>query len=245
MTDRLALCYHALSRDWPAELSTTPERFAAQLELLRGAGWRGVTFAELAAAGGRGRMVAVTFDDAFASVVEHAVPVLDALGWPATVFAPTDPLDADAPLAWAGTDRWLGTPFEGELAPARWEQLAALARRGWEIGSHTRTHPRLTSVPDDRLGEELAGSKDAVELRIGAPCRTIAYPYGDVDERVAMAARAAGYAAAAALPRRLHAPRAHEWPRVGVYHKDDLRRFRLKVARGRRWVETAASALAR
>ena len=42
-----------------------------------------------------------------------------------------------------------------------------------------------------------------MEEGIGQPCRSIAYPYGDVDERVIEAARAAGYELGASLPERL------------------------------------------
>jgi hypothetical protein len=65
---------------------------------------------------------------------------------------------------------------------------------------------------------------------MGRPCRSIAYPYGDVDARVIEATRAAGYELAAALPKRHGSRDPLDWPRVGVYHGDDLRRFKLKVS---------------
>ena len=65
---------------------------------------------------------------------------------------------------------------------------------------------------------------------MGQPCGTLAYPYGDWDARVAQAAQVAGYSAACTLPARLHRSAALSWPRVGVYHVDDMRRFKLKVS---------------
>ncbi len=57
-------------------------------------------------------------------------------------------------------------------------------------------------------------------------------PYGDVDARVAAAARSAGYSAAASLPKgRFARGNPLDWPRVGVYNADDLRRFRVKSSR--------------
>ena len=85
MTDGIVLCYHALSPTWEADLSTTPERFERQLELLVRRGYRGVTF-EQAVRAPHERTVAVTFDDAYRSVLELARPILDRLGLPATVF---------------------------------------------------------------------------------------------------------------------------------------------------------------
>ncbi len=53
-----------------------------------------------------------------------------------------------------------------------------LAERGWEIGSHTMTHPVLTNVDDATLQQELAESKGALEQLTGTPCTAIAYPTG-------------------------------------------------------------------
>ncbi len=230
MPRAIVLCYHALSADWEADLSTTPELFERQIELLGRRGFRGATFSEVVAAGGRGRLLAVTFDDAYRSVPELARPILDRLGVPATVFAPTDGVEAGGPLRWPGIDQWLGGPHEDELLPMTWQQLRTLADAGWEIGSHTATHPHLTQLDDATLQSELTRSKFACEQRLGRPCPSIAYPYGDVDARVVAATAAAGYQTAAALPRRLNRRGELEWPRIGVYHADDERRFRLKVS---------------
>lgn len=230
MPRAIVLCYHALSADWQADLSTTPERFERQIALLARRGYRGATFSEVVNNGGRDRLLAVTFDDAYRSVLELARPILDRLGMPATVFAPTDGVEAGGPLRWPGIDQWLGGPHEAELLPMSWQQLRTLADAGWEIGSHTATHPHLTQLDDATLQAELTRSKLACEQRLGLPCPSIAYPYGDVDGRVVAAAGAAGYASAAALPSRLDARGELEWPRIGVYHADDERRFRLKVS---------------
>jgi peptidoglycan/xylan/chitin deacetylase (PgdA/CDA1 family) len=230
VTDALVLCYHALSPTWEADLSTTPERFERQLALLAGRGYRGVTFSEAVRTDGRGRIVAITFDDAYRSVLELARPILARFGFPASVFAPTDGVEATGPLSWPGIDQWLGGPHERELVPMSWAELGSLAEAGWEIGSHTATHPHLTQLDDDTLRDELTRSKAACERRLGSPCGSLAYPYGDVDARVVAATAAAGYETAAALPQRLDSRAPLDWPRVGVYRGDDERRFRLKVS---------------
>jgi peptidoglycan/xylan/chitin deacetylase (PgdA/CDA1 family) len=232
MADVLVLCYHALSERFPASFSVPPETFERQVGLLAKAGYRGATF-EDAVRAPSGRVVAITFDDAYLSVLELAKPILDAVGYPATVYAPTAYLDTpDQPLSWDGIEHWHEGEHKQELVPMSWDQLGELADAGWEIGSHTHTHPHLPEVRDDeRLREELETSKAIVEDRLGRPCTTLAYPYGDHDERVVAAAGAAGYAAAGTLPARLHSERPLAWPRVGIYRADDDRRFRMKVSR--------------
>jgi peptidoglycan/xylan/chitin deacetylase (PgdA/CDA1 family) len=163
-------------------------------------------------------------------VFELALPILRAAGAPATVFVPTALVGADEPMAWPGVDHWLATPHAKELVGMSWEQLAELADAGWEIGSHSRRHARLTELGDSALAEELSASRQECETRIGRPCRTLAYPYGAVDARVMWAARAAGYDAAGAPPLRLPGPRRLHWPRMGVYQRDDLWRFRAKIS---------------
>jgi peptidoglycan/xylan/chitin deacetylase (PgdA/CDA1 family) len=230
MNHSIVLCYHALSPTWDADLSSTPERFERQLGLLVSRGYRGVTFTEAVDPAARGRTLAVTFDDAYRSVLDLGLPILERLGLPATVFAPTDFIGSEQPMRWPGINRWLGGPHERELTPMSWADLRALGDAGWEIGSHTRSHPHLTQIADEALRDELVDSKAACEENMGRPCTSLAYPYGDYDARVATATGSAGYLTAATLPSRQHECDALKWPRVGVYHGDDDMRFRLKVS---------------
>jgi peptidoglycan/xylan/chitin deacetylase (PgdA/CDA1 family) len=231
MSDVLVLCYHAVSEHWPADLSVTPERLEEQLGLLVRRGYRGATFHQAVVAPPARRTLAVTFDDAYRSVIELAFPILSRLSLPGSVFVATD-FAGKSPMAWPGIDRWLGGPHEPELAGMSWSELAQLADAGWEIGSHTSSHPHLTQLDEASLAAELHGSREACEERLGRPCRSLAYPYGDVDDRVVEAAREAGYETAGTLPKRFLRPRPLEWPRVGIYHGDDARRFRVKVSPG-------------
>jgi peptidoglycan/xylan/chitin deacetylase (PgdA/CDA1 family) len=231
VTDVIVLCYHALSPTWDAALSTTPQLFERQLSTLVRRGYRGATFTEAVMAPPAERVLCVTFDDAYRSVDRLARPILDRLQLPATVFAPTDQIGAEGPLRWSGIDRWIGGPHESELTPMSWQELRALVDHGWEIGSHTGSHPHLTQIDDASLESELTRSKAACEGELNAPCMSLAYPYGDVDDRVVAAAARSGYTAAAALPGRLHAEETLRWPRIGVYRADDERRFRMKVSR--------------
>lgn len=228
--DTLVLCYHGVSETWPAgELAVTPTDLRRQLELLLARGYRGVTFSE-AVQEGRGRTVAVTFDDAFRSVADIARPILDELGIPATIFVPTDYAGRAEPMTWPEIEHWTGTAHEHELMPLTWDQLGSLAESGWEIGSHGKSHPHLTRLSDGELHAELGDSRRTCEERLQRECRSLAYPYGDHDARVVEAARAAGYRAACTLPSRIGAQLPMRWPRIGIYRGDGERSFRLKVS---------------
>jgi peptidoglycan/xylan/chitin deacetylase (PgdA/CDA1 family) len=225
---RLVLCYHAISPTWSAPLSVRPDEFERQLAWFARHGWQAVTFADLASSGARDKQLAVTFDDAFLSVLTRARPILDALGMPATVFAPTAFMQERQPLRWAGIDHWAQTDHAPELQSMSWEDLGELTSQGWEIGSHTQTHPLLTMLDDATATAELRSSRDEVEQAIGRACRSIAYPYGGVDDRIAGLAREAGYAAGAGLSRNLRGEGPYRWPRLGVYNADRWTRFMVR-----------------
>jgi peptidoglycan/xylan/chitin deacetylase (PgdA/CDA1 family) len=232
MTELLILCYHAVSDRFPASLSVSPRALADQLRTLVRRGFRGATFSAALGESREGKTLVVTFDDAYRSVVRLGFPILEELGLPATVFAPTACIGTERPMRWDGIDRWHQTTHAAELIPCSWQELEMLVEAGWEVGSHTRTHPRLPELTDAVLANELQGSRRDCERRLGVPCRSIAYPYGAVDERVAGAVADAGYSFAAELHGSFRMPfESLRSPRVGLYHRDAPWRFRLKTAR--------------
>jgi peptidoglycan/xylan/chitin deacetylase (PgdA/CDA1 family) len=228
--DVLVLCYHGVSATWPNRLAMDPGRLRDQVDALLRRGWRASAFTEAVTAPAHPRTLAVTFDDALLSVVRLALPVLLGLGVPATVFAPTGFVDGGGPFAWPETEHWLATEHAGELEGMSWDELAELREAGWEVGSHSVSHAHLSALDDERLVAELRESKAAIEARVG-PCRAIAYPYSDVDERVAAAARAAGYEAGAAVIPGRHGGDPMRFPRVPVFSTESALAHRLHVSR--------------
>jgi peptidoglycan/xylan/chitin deacetylase (PgdA/CDA1 family) len=221
----LVLCYHAVSETWHHELSVPADVLERQLRMLLRLGYRPVTAAEAVA--GSGRLLHVTFDDAFTSV-RTALPVLERTGVPATVFACTGYADdgraLDVPEL---ADEVRARP--DELATMTWDGLRALADRGVEVSSHTVSHPHLPTLSDAELADELRSSRQRLEDELGRPCRLLAYPYGECDERVRAAARAAGYDAAFSLPGDATGRDPFDAFRVGVWRGESPRRVAFKA----------------
>lgn len=118
------------------------------------------------------------------------------------------------------------------LRAADLESVAAL---GAEVGSHGRTHARLTALANDALAAELAGSRSELEGVVGVPVATLAYPYGDrssVGPRVFHAAAEAGYEVAFTGLTAAVRPGADAMslPRVPVHCGDWPHRFAGKAA---------------
>lgn len=165
-------------------------RFKAQMAMLRYCGYSVVSLDDAAAAlrGGKAlppKPVVLTFDDAYVDFLEQAAPVLQAHGYPATVYAVAGLLGK--------TSEWV-TP-EG-LVPAPLmsaAQLREIHAMGFTVGSHTVSHPRLAQMDTPRIAEELTASKRMLEDVLGAPVKHFCYPYGSHDLRAVEAAAEAGY----------------------------------------------------
>src|SRR5262245_51756766 len=96
--DLLILCYHAVSERWPSVGAISPAALDRQVGHLVGRGYRPRTLAEAPAAPAGERTLVVTFDDAFRSVLERGLPVLERHGVPATLFVPTQFAAESAPM---------------------------------------------------------------------------------------------------------------------------------------------------
>jgi peptidoglycan/xylan/chitin deacetylase (PgdA/CDA1 family) len=224
----VVLCYHAVSDGWPHLLSVRREDFERQLSFLLSRGYRPATARE--AITGHGKLFHVTFDDAFTSV-RNAVPVLERLSVPATIFVCSGLAARGEPLhirELAGEADAHGE----ELRTLDWKELRELAGAGRiEIGAHTVSHAHLRALPDDELERELVESKARIEDELGRPCPLFAYPYGEHDDRVRRAARAAGFDVAFGLqPESASWNDAYRLPRVGVWRDEGMRAFSFKVS---------------
>jgi peptidoglycan/xylan/chitin deacetylase (PgdA/CDA1 family) len=111
----------------------------------------------------------LTFDDAYADLAKHALPVLDHFGFPAVVFVITG--QAGCVTSWDG------------LPMMTIEELQHWAARGIEIGAHTRTHPDLTALPDEAATAEIEGSREDLK-NAGLNPFSFAYPYGHFNQRI-------------------------------------------------------------
>ncbi|MGH3043050.1 MAG: polysaccharide deacetylase family protein [Gaiellaceae bacterium] len=222
----LMLCYHALSDEWGHELAVTPGAFERQLKGLLRRGFRPAGADEVVE--GYGRFLHVTFDDAYASI-GRALPVLERLGIRATVFVATSYADDGRPLAVPELEAEAAAQ-PGHLATMDWDDLRGLAERGIEIGSHTDSHPHLRSLGDADLDRELRDSRARCEDELGLQCRYLAYPYGEHDARVQVAAVRAGYGAAFALRQDADTSNRFALPRVDLYRGDSLLRATLKTS---------------
>jgi peptidoglycan/xylan/chitin deacetylase (PgdA/CDA1 family) len=210
------LCYHRIGG--APELGVTRVArsvFERQMRSLAEAGWRTLTLSEFTAARPTPhspRTFLLTFDDGYASLGEHAYPVLDRLGFTATTFLITDFIGRE--------NRWDMRYTWRPLQHLDWGEIERWRARGFDFASHGARHRRLTWVDDITAVDELGRARETLMGRLGEEAgRAIAYPFGAVDARVERLAQGAGYALGFGGVRGDHGSPWH-LPRVPVYMWD-------------------------
>ncbi len=232
----LVLMYHRVGEArnaWEARYAIGAARFAEHMHALQAAGFRAVAATALVdwlegSAVLPPRSFVLTFDDGFRGVVEHAMPVLQGLGWPFTVFLVSGLVGQQ--------DHWTRNSNPDGVAYPLLDaaEIRDMQRAGVAFHSHTRTHASLPTLDDERLAAELDGSRADLQALLGTPVDLLAYPFGHVDERVARAAKQAGYRAAFSTQpgfNRRDVDR-HQIRRIDVYGTDTPARLLRKMKLG-------------
>jgi len=159
-------------------LYVSPDEFRAEVDWLAHRGYHAVTLQQVFDHW-RGtetlpaHPIVISFDDGYYSQYRVALPVLRAHHWSGVLN-----------LELANTKPVWGT---------RPGEVRALIAAGWEIDSHTLTHPDLTTLDAARLRDEVAGSRDELRRRFHVRANFFCYPSGRYDGAVIAAVKAAGY----------------------------------------------------
>jgi peptidoglycan/xylan/chitin deacetylase (PgdA/CDA1 family) len=170
--DQPVLNYHAIggpTSDTFSEWSIERAEFRDQLDYLESRGLIGVTMGA-AIADPRPDQIALTFDDGYEDFVTAAVPELERRGFKGTVFVATDHI--------GDTARWLDSEGAGDRAMASWEQLRSIEQLGFEVGSHSHTHPQLDLLSSADLRSEVKRSRLAIKDGLGHDVEGFCYPHG-------------------------------------------------------------------
>ncbi len=170
-------------------------------------------------------IVGVTFDDAFVSFRDNALPILQKYRLPAAVSVPTGNLGK--PPKWALE----GDCHDADEIVMNEEQLVELDKTGCEILSHTVSHPDLTRIDDVKLEDELERSKQTLERIVGRDIIGISYPHGAHNDKVCKAAERLGYQIGFCVePYSVDSsPNSFQIGRFKVSPTDSMLKFKLKL----------------
>ncbi len=188
-------------------LNTFPHVLDAQIQTLINANFTFLTNKQLTEyLNGNGvlpeRSVVITFDDGYRDFYTDAYPILKKHNIPATQYVVSGFLH----------DQNYMTP----------EMVKEIAQDGLvEIGAHTETHPWLTDKSENFLNREIVDSKTKLELLIGLPIVSFAYPYGSFDIPAIDAVKKAGFTSAVSVI-------------PGITHNQDTKYFLYRLRPGKR-----------
>lgn len=159
----------------------TPSKFEDEIRLLHNWEYTPITTSMLVDAIKNGtslppRPIILTFDDANEDNYINAFPIMKKYGMTGVLYLPFD--------------------FIGGNGYLTVDQIKEMAAAGWEVGSHSLSHPDLKVVDSTRLRAEIVDSRKKLQALLGVPILTFAYPFGDVGSATIDYVKFAGYIAA-------------------------------------------------
>lgn len=172
------LYYHSIDYEEGNELRIPPEEFEAHMQLLHQKGYESISLDNLYRYFYEGKVLperafVLTFDDGYEDNYVNAFPIAEKYGYQGTIFMVTE---------WIGGTGYL-----------KREQLLEMSKAGWQIESHTLTHPYLNSIPTDEIKDELHSSKKILEELLDKQVNFFAYPYGVYDLSIIELSKEIGY----------------------------------------------------
>lgn len=165
----------------PHKLSVSPENFENQLLYLRD-NFKIIRLSELVQILKNKKIIhglaVITFDDGYVDNFTNALPILEKLQIPATIFVTAGKVGSNEPFYW---DEKTDKKDQGRALTEN--ELRELAKNSLiEIGAHTMTHPHLATLPPEKQKYEIEGSKKMLENILGKPVTSFAYPFGGREE---------------------------------------------------------------
>ncbi len=177
------IMYHRFGESRYPSTNVTLEQFDAHLAHLKNGDYTVLPLPQIIETLKNGellpdRTVAITVDDAYRSVLDHAWPRLKEAGFPFTLFVATSPID-----------RELNSYMS-------WDDLRFLQEQGVTIGSQTHTHPHMHRLSEDEVRKELELSNQRFLEELGFRPELFAYPYGEYSSFVIDIVKETGFTTA-------------------------------------------------
>jgi peptidoglycan/xylan/chitin deacetylase (PgdA/CDA1 family) len=140
----------------------------------------------------KGKVVGITFDDGYQNNLHNALPVLSRIGFSATCYGLSGMM--------GGTNNW----DHGRVATKPLmtvDEWRLWIKAGMELGSHTRTHAKLTELLPEEAQKQIVGAKRELEKEFGCEVRHFCYPYGSFEPEHCAMVKQAGHVTATTMNR--------------------------------------------
>lgn len=171
--------YHHVNNKTPAITSVTTQKFEQHLELIETLDFQVLPLASIISSIQNNtdfskKTLAITFDDAYASIYENAFPLLKKRNWPFTIFVNPKAID------------------DGHSLQLSWEMLKEMQSYGATIVNHSNEHNHLLKKLDgenksqwlERTKKDIQLAQARLEEKLNIQHKWLAYPYGEFDNEL-------------------------------------------------------------
>lgn len=209
-------------------LACPPAAFKAQMNYLNKNGYHVISLQDAVDALKQkqslpDKTIVITFDDGYIETYEKAYPTLIKYGFPATIFMVSSFVGK--------TDEWMTGKRSAPRKLCNDSQLIEMNKNGITIGSHSRSHARLSQIPFKKAQSEITISKIEIEKLIGTTVDFFAYPYGLFNSEIHEFIKTSSYSCACSTRSGFNNPSTNlfELRRIDVYGTDSLWKFKQKL----------------
>lgn len=177
----ILLYHHVAPSATNSRYYVAPGMFEEQLNLLRNWGYTSITTEMLVKAITEGTSlpphpIIITFDDCNLDTYATAFPLMKKYGFTGVLYVVGIYMDAD---------KYMNV-----------DQIKEMAEAGWEVGSHSMSHPEVIKLTPEQQKYEIVYSRKFLQKKLDLPILTFAYPFGEQDQVIEDYAYSAGYIAA-------------------------------------------------
>ena len=220
------LQYHHVSEKLPAVTSVSEETFKSHLTYLKDNNFNVIHLDKLLSHTKQGKAlpaktVAITFDDGYDNNIEQAAPILEAFGYPYTIFVNPQLID------------------ESTSYVMTWDELRALSKRGALIANHSAKHDYLhLKLAGEtqaqwlkRVRDDILFSEKRIKEEVGHNFKLLAYPYGEFNRPLQNLVKELGFIGigqhSGAVSKYTDYTRVPRYPASGFYSKLDTLKTKL------------------
>ncbi len=229
------IMYHRVIRDKSQGgvhgIYVTEEQFEKHLKYLKDSNYETITFKDLLNNKYKERFnkgkkqIILTFDDGYTDNYNYAFPLLKKYGFKCVIYL----------LSHLDYNRWdveVKSNPEKEFKLMNLDMLKEMEAYGIEFGGHTKTHPKLATLPIEEAREEILTSKKVLEEKLGHSLISFAYPYGNLNEEVKEIVKNSGYSFAVATDSGdiSFSEDLFQIRRIGIFPTNNFLTFKRKVS---------------
>lgn len=218
------LAYHKVDRNFEWGVTRVlPSQFSEQMRFLYQKRYKAITLSDLLKNNSYEKRVAITFDDAYEELINNAFSIMQKYSFKATIFVVTDFVGKE--------NLWDVNLGFRRFNHMNWSALRNISSAGFEIGSHTHTHPDLTKISEESIRKEFSFSKKILEDKLGVSVHFVSYPFGRYSRKIKEIAYKCGYSGGVCLSHPFKKKvDIFEIEREGIYIFDTLDDFKAKLS---------------